>query len=181
MKILILFSDNMEDIEALGTRALLARAGFDVTSAAVSDMLDIRTAFGLKVKADIFVKNVKIDDFDALLIPGGPYVADVIERDKRYAALAVAFHQAGKHIAAICAAPRFLARAGLLDGKRFTAYPGSEKDAPKGKYRQKKQVVVDGTLITARGPGAVYDFALAVTTELLGRDESDKLSASILL
>jgi 4-methyl-5(b-hydroxyethyl)-thiazole monophosphate biosynthesis len=87
--------------------------------------------------------------------------------------IAKSFHDLKKPIAAICAGPRFLGRANLLNGIHYTAYPGSEKDIPNGIYEPDKKSLRDGLFITARGAGCVYEFSKEIMTYLLGQDASD--------
>jgi len=179
MKGLLVLSHDVEDIEALGTRDLLMRAGLEVVTATFEKTLSVNTAYGLSIKADKSAKDVAVEDFDFLVIPGGPYVAKKVEKEKNIKRLAKEFTDRKKLVAAICAGPRFLAQAGLLDGKRFTAFPGSEKDAPNGVYRPEKKALTHKGIITARGPGAVYDFAYEIVKELLGRKKAQTLLKEI--
>jgi 4-methyl-5(b-hydroxyethyl)-thiazole monophosphate biosynthesis len=119
--------------------------------------------------------------WDAVFVPGGmPGAANL-------AACAPAgnFYRemtaAGKITAAICASPAvFLAPLGLLEGKKFTCYPGAEKQASRGTWSAGR-VVVDGNLITSRGPGTAAAFALALIEKLAGKEEVQKLTEAALL
>jgi protein deglycase len=179
MKALMIVSDHMEDVEALGTRALLIRAGISVVTATVDDRATVTTAFGLRFEPDSALEDLFYDDFDALVIPGGRYVGLTIDKDKAIGQAATVFARHDKVVAAICAGPRFLGRAGLLDGKRFTAYPGSENDAPDGTYCPEEKAVTDGNIITARGAGVIYAFAYAITEKLLGKEAAEGLFSNI--
>jgi len=180
MKGLLIMSHDVEDGEALTTRALLKRAGLDVTTITFENTLDIITAFGLQVKVDAFAKDVDTIDYDFLIIPGGKYVAKVVNQDIQIKELAKFFNQHDKLIGAICAGPRFLGQAGLLNGKSFTAYPGSEKDISKGIYLPSYKAIRDHNIITARGAGAVYDFAYEIVKYLLGEEKAHSLLNSIM-
>ncbi len=179
MKGLMVFSDRMEDVEALATRALLVRAGIEIDSATVNPSLEVMTAYGLKVKVDKALKDVKSADYDFFVIPGGAYVAHVVDKDKIIKKTARAFAEQDKLISAICAGPRFLGQADLLDGKKFTCFPGSEIDMKSGKYLPKKKVVKDGNIITARGAGVVYEFAYEIVKSLKDKASAEQLLASI--
>ncbi len=180
MKGLIVFSYGMEDGEALTTRALLKRAGLEVTSITFENTTDIITAFGLHVKADAYARNVNIDDYDFVVIPGGGYVAKIVDHDTSIKNLVKHFDETGKLVAAICAGPRFLGQAGLLNGKSFTAFTGSEKDMPKGIYLPSYKAVRDHNIVTARGAGAVYEFVNEIVKYLLGEEKARALLNSIL-
>ena len=81
MKGLLVLSHQIEDGEALTTRALLIRSGLDIVTITFENTLEIKTAYGLEVKADYFAKDVNFSDYDFVVIPGGPYVAKVIKQD----------------------------------------------------------------------------------------------------
>jgi len=180
MKGLIVLSNQMEDVEALGTRALLRRAGLDVIGITFESSLEITTAFGLHIKADQFGSKVSYDDYDFVVIPGGRYVALTIDQDIEIQKIVKHFNLNQKLVAAICAGPRFLGRAGILDGKSYTAFTGSEIDMPKGHYLPHKKAYRDQNIVTARGAGAIYEFAYEIVQYLLGEDKAKHLLDNIL-
>lgn len=179
MHVLMMISDGMEDVESLGTRALLNRAGVTVDMGTFGVSGFIKTAFGLTVLSDLSFETIQIEAYDGLIIPGGGYVAEIIDDDPGIAALAQDFFSAGKMVAAICAAPRFLGRAGLLDNRQYTAYPGSEIDILNGHSRPDLKAVTDGTIITARGAGAIYEFSYQIIKYLMGEKSAQALLESI--
>ncbi|MDX9692079.1 MAG: DJ-1/PfpI family protein, partial [Acholeplasmataceae bacterium] len=134
----------------------------------------------LHVEADYLAHEISYDNFDFIVIPGGKYVAKIIKDDKHIKEAASYFFKQKKLVAAICAGPRFLGQAGLLDYKTFTCYKGSEIDMPKGIYAPHKESIVDGNIITARGAGAVYEFAYAIVNYLLGEEKAESLLKNIL-
>lgn len=180
MKGLLVLSNQVEDGEALTTRALLIRAGLEVVTITFEKSLEIKTAFGLKVKADYFGKDVDFNDYEFVVIPGGPYVAKVIEKDVHIKELVKLFNAQDKMVAAICAGPRFLGQADLLNGRSYTAYRGSEIDMPKGIYLPSYKAIRDHNIVTARGAGAVYEFAFEIVKYLLGEEKAHQLLNSIL-
>lgn len=172
MKGLLIFSNLVEDMEAIGTRDLLLRAGIEIDSVTFEESLRITTSYGLEICVDDFAQNITVEDYDLLIIPGGPYVGKIVDQDQEIKELVKSFYHKDKVIAAICAGPRFLGQTGILDGKNFTAFRGSEKDAPKGNYRPEDKAVVDGRIITARGAGAVYEFAYEITKKLISKEKA---------
>jgi 4-methyl-5(b-hydroxyethyl)-thiazole monophosphate biosynthesis len=120
-------------------------------------------AHGIGVVADGLVEHFAVEDFDALLIPGGAGVFP-LRKDEKLRQLIVSFARGQKLTAAICAAPILLEDAKLLKGRKYTAHPcirGELSELP-----QEQPVVEDGNLITANGPRAALDFALAVAKYL---------------
>ncbi|MFW5894403.1 MAG: DJ-1/PfpI family protein [Bacillota bacterium] len=177
---LIVFSHNNEDLEALGTRALLVRAGFDITAGTYENTREITMAYGSKVQADAYIPDLDLEPFDFVVIPGGKYVKETIDEDASIKGLLHIFHEGGKLLAAICAGPRFLGQLGLLDGKVFTAFKGNEIDMPGGTYRPDLKTVVEGNIITARGAGVVHEFAAEITRYFYGDEAAENLLESIM-
>lgn len=180
MNVLLYLANQCEDVEALATRALLVRSGLEVKTLCEPKNKRIKTAFGLDVMCDYNLDEVAIEDYAMLVIPGGKYVAQTIDTDTVLPVVIEQFDKAQKPIAAICAGPRFLGRAGLLKEEHYTAFPGSEQDI-EGVYHKDVKVMTDGRFITARSAGAVYEFALAIVTYLQGEAQADWLRENILL
>ncbi len=174
-RVLCLLIDGFEEIETVTPVDVLRRAGAEVVIASLKE----KTATGrcgIRVEADVLLEETDAVDFDLLLIPGGPGVGD-LRADGRAAVLAKEFAAKGKPVAAICAAPLVLMDAGLLAGKRFTAYQSVRAELGGG---EDERVVVDGKIITSRGAGTALDFALAITAHLFGKETADKVAAEIM-
>lgn len=177
--ILLMFSHDVEDVEAIATRALLVRAGLNVVTATFQKSLQIETAFGIKVNVDFNVEELNLDDFDMLVIPGGKYVQETIDIHDKMQIIAKKFYSEKKPIAAICAGPRFLDRAGILDDVEFTAHPATGLDS-KENYRNVK-ALTSKNVITAKGAGCVYEFVDHIVNFLLGAERAKNLKKSIQL
>ena len=97
--------------------------------------------------------------------------------------MALAREAAEKHrLAAICAAPTLLARAGLLpQGTRCVCYPGMEGEltAAGAVPQMDRSTVVDGNLVTGRGPGSAFDFGLTLVEVLAGADAARTVAAGL--
>ena len=96
--------------------------------------------------------------------------------DERVCSLMKSMAEAGKVVSAICAAPMVLSKCGLLNGRKFTMYPGMEDFLVSGDVPGTAPAVVDGNIVTGKGPGAVFDFASAVAG-VLGVDSCKCYSA----
>jgi 4-methyl-5(b-hydroxyethyl)-thiazole monophosphate biosynthesis len=174
-RVLCLLVEGFEEIETVTPIDLLRRAGIEVMLASLSGS-QVTGRCGIKLVADDLLSHVETSQFDLLLIPGGPGVGEM-RSDGRPAALAREFADAGKSIAAICAAPLVLMDAGLLEGKRFTAYHSVRPELGGG---LNDRVVVDGNLITSRGAGTAMDFALAIIIHLADQATADKVASDIM-
>ena len=174
-RVLCLLTDGFEEIETVTPVDVLRRAGIEVVIASLHRKIAVGRC-GIKVEADASLAGLDASRFDLLLIPGGPGVGD-LRKDGRAAALARDFAAAGKPVAAICAAPLVLKDAGLLEGKRFTAYHSVREELGGG---LDERVVVDGDLITSRGAGTALDFALVLVSRLCGQASAVQVADEIM-
>jgi len=134
------------------------------------DSQPVTASRGTVLLPDTSLDAVLEQDFDMIVLPGGQPGADHLRDDVRIQQKLKRQAAANRYVAAICAAPRALAQAGLLDGRRVTSFPGSLEGSPAENLDYSQEpVVVDGKLVTSRGPGTAMDFALTLIELLLGR------------
>jgi len=165
---LVPLAQGCEELEAVTVIDLLRRAGVEVVSAGL-DAQPVKASRGVVLIADTTLDEVMSDSFDMIVLPGGLPGADHLNQDPRIHTLLQSMQRNGKYIAAICAAPKVLASAGLLEGRRATGYPGVlEKTGQTGIDIDSGAVVRDGSVITSRGPGTAMDFALELIELLAG-------------
>lgn len=176
-RVLCLLVDGFEEVEALTPVDLLRRAGAEVTLASVEGARLVSGRCGIAVQPDARLEDVDPAGFQMLLLPGGPGVR-ALRADGRAARLAAAFVQAGKPVAAICAAPTILGDAGLLAGKRFTAHFSVQEELPAALGAER--VVEDGLLTTSRGAGTALDFGLALVRRLFGKAKARDVAEGIM-
>jgi len=176
-KVLCLLAPGFEEIETMAPVDLLRRAGAQVTIASVTGEKLVTGRCNITVQADATLDEVASQEFDLLLIPGGPGVK-TLRRDGRAANLAKAYVQRGKPVGAICAAPTVLADAGLLVGKRFTAHFSVHDELPQALAAER--VVEDGNIITSRGAGTAVDFGLALVQRLFGEAAAQEVARAIM-
>jgi protease I len=152
---------NFRDEEYQKPRAIFANAGARVIVAS-SALAPAEGMFGARVTPDASIKEVKAEDFDAILLVGG-VGSNKFWHNATVHNLAREAGRAGKVVSAICLAPVTLANAGLLEGKRATAYPSAESFLKwKGAIYTGNSVEVDGNIVTANGPEAAEEIARAV-------------------
>lgn len=181
-KVLVLLAQGCEELEAVTTIDLLNRAGIEVITASLDEDKVIRASHGAILMAMMTLNEAlaQESELDMVVLPGGLPGADFLAEDTRVLELIKRMANSGKFVSAICAAPRILARLGLLDGKRATAYPGFLKKElyPKIDISSDK-VEVSGNIITGRGPGVAIDFALALIEALVGKEIRNKVEESL--
>lgn len=120
------------------------------------------------IKFDRTADQIRVQDYDAVFIPGGAWNPDNLRNDKDVIRFIQDFNRSGKLIAAICHAPVVLASADILKGKKLTGYWNIQVDLKNaGGIVLEQPVVTDGNLITSRHPIDVADFSRAVETWLI--------------
>ncbi|GHT09106.1 thiazole biosynthesis protein ThiJ [Bacteroidia bacterium] len=180
MKVFLFLANGFEEIEAIGTIDILRRSGLDVTTVSITDNLQVSGAHNISVTADERFEEVDFSSADLLVLPGGGSGTKNLGTHEGLKTLLKQHAAAGKKMAAICAAPMVLGGLGLLQGKRATCYPGCE-DALQGATIMDANVVKDGNIITGKGPGFTFDFALMLVAELQGQAKVDEVAAGLLL
>jgi 4-methyl-5(b-hydroxyethyl)-thiazole monophosphate biosynthesis len=160
---LVLLADGFEEIEAVTIIDVLRRGEVKVTTASLGGK-QVRGSHDIALESDALLDAVQVESFDALVLPGGP-AAKTLREEPRAQSTIKRAAAAGKLVAAVCAAPTALDAAGLLKGKRATAYPGSP--LPSATFVEER-VVEDGNIVTSRGPGTTMAFALKLVERLSG-------------
>lgn len=177
--VLIPLAQSCEELEAVTIIDLLRRAGINVTTAGL-DAQPIRASRGVVLIADTTLDEALKSEYDMVVLPGGLPGADHLNDDARIQTLLKKMTDNEKPIAAICAAPKVFANAGLLDGKRATAYPGTlEKLNLINTDITTEVIVKDGNIITSRGPGTAMDFALHLIESLVGKEKCNEVEAGL--
>ena len=178
-KVLVILADGFEEIEAITPVDVLRRAGLEVTLAGLSGRV-ITGAHGIKFQADMTLDEYK-DSPDAIVLPGGMPGAKNLGESKKVTEIVKRMNSQKKIVGAICAAPALaLAPAGVLDGKKATCYPGFEQNFPASVSFSNERVVVDGNIITSRGPGSALEFALELVEQLAGKEKAKALTEGLL-
>lgn len=175
---LIVMADGFEDIEAVAPIDVLTRSGVNVTIAGLANA-PIKAAYGITLIPHMSVDTIA-ELFDCIIFPGGRKNAEALAASHKVVALAKAHLEAGKFVAAICAAPSHVLgeAAGILKGKRATGDPGfNDRLAASGAIVTNEQVTVDGNIITSMGPGAAMLFALMLAERLAGKSIADQFAS----
>ena len=174
----IFFAEGYEEIEALTVVDILRRAGEDVRMISAYGHKTVAGSHGIDVAMDAGIDDVDLTALDMMILPGGmPGTRNLEACDKLMQALD-AQYQAGKWVAAICAAPMIFGHRGYLQGKKACCYPGMEGELV-GAEVSFEPAVVDHNVITGRGMGAAIAFALRILSVLQGEDKAQKMAEAI--
>ncbi len=170
--VLVPLAQGCEELEAVTIIDLLRRAGIEVVTAGLeTEVVSVTASRGVVLMPDTTLDAVLEQSFDMIVLPGGVAGAKHLNQDPRIHRLLKTLHEAGHYTAAICAAPKVLACAGLLDNRQATCYPGTLdlQQFPTVKLIP-DPVVWDDKVITSRGPGTAMDFALTLIEKLMGTE-----------
>ncbi|NNF51472.1 MAG: DJ-1/PfpI family protein [Gammaproteobacteria bacterium] len=174
-RVLVPLAEGFEELEAVTIIDLLRRADIEVVVAGLHDG-PVCGAHGITIEPDSSLAEALTGEFDMLALPGGLPGSDHLAADERIRELLQEMANSGRFTAAICAAPRALAAAGILKGRRATSFPGALSAGFMSELSyEDSAVVTDGKVITSRGPGTAMDFALALVGALKGEDTRNEV------
>jgi 4-methyl-5(b-hydroxyethyl)-thiazole monophosphate biosynthesis len=178
-RVLVPLAQGCEELEAVTIIDLLRRAGIEVITAGLDDQ-PVKASRGVMLIPDTTLDEALKQEFDMVALPGGLPGADHLDQDQRIQKLLKQMAGNKKFTVAICAAPKVLATAGLLDGKHATSFPGTlEKLQLDNTTLETNAVVQDGKVITSRGPGTAMDFSLALIENLAGSEKRKEVEAGL--
>ncbi|MEE8380054.1 MAG: DJ-1 family glyoxalase III [Gammaproteobacteria bacterium] len=178
-RVLVPLAQGCEELEAVTIIDLLRRAGIEVITAGLDDQ-PVKASRNVTLIPDTTLDKVLSQEFDMIVLPGGLPGADYLDQDQRIQKLLKQMATENKFTAAICAAPKVLATAGLLDGKHATSFPGIlEKLQLNNTILETNAVIQDGKVITSRGPGTAIDFTLVLIENLSGIDKRKEVEAGL--
>ena len=171
MRVLIPLANGFEEIEAINVIDILRRADVEVVTAGLKEGL-VEGSHKVLVLPDTSLDNIDFRDFDGLVLPGGAPGFVNLGNDERILKMAKEMDRAGKYVAAICAAPSVLIKAGVLQGRKATVSPSGKAQVAACAEFSEDRVVVDKNLITSRSPGTALEFALKLVEVLMGQGEN---------
>lgn len=169
----IFLAPGFEEIETATVVDVLRRCGVEVVIAGLEPHA-IKGAHDMEFVSDTSIDEINLNDFNAVICPGGAPGYTNLRRDSRVLTIVKKAFNFNKLVAAICAAPAVLSDAGILRNKNCTIYPGMEIELEKGGGKPMKDLVVeDGNIITSQGPATALLFALKIAERLVNKETAD--------
>ncbi|TJX14755.1 DJ-1/PfpI family protein [Tissierella creatinini] len=180
MKILLFLAEGFEEVEAFTVVDYLRRKNIVVDTIAITDNKEVRGSHNIIVRADKTINEIgDLKDYYGVVIPGGMPGASNLKDDIRVIDIVKEMNESRRLVAAICAGPIVLEKAGIIRGRNITSYPSFNKAFPKSNYIE-ENVVRDKNIITSRGPALAVDFTIEIIKYLLGDERAEELKQNIL-
>ena len=176
----IFLATGFEEVEALFPLDILRRGGVDVKTVSVTGEQTVMGAHGVPVGADMLFEDLKPEDVEMIVLPGGLPGATNLDEHAGLDQLIMDFAAAKKPLAAICASPFVYGKRGLLRGKKATCYPGFDRFLEGAEYTGNKVEVVDN-FITGKGPGAAWEFGFAILEKYAGKAKAQEVRSGMLI
>ncbi|CAG8732740.1 7526_t:CDS:2 [Acaulospora morrowiae] len=185
-KVLVFVANGSEEMEAVISIDILRRAQLEVSvvGIAAENSSFVTCSRGVKIVPDFIISNafdIEKLVFDAIVVPGGLEGAKTISSNPDVQSLLASAHKSGKIVAAICAGPLAIKTANINKGGMITSHPVAKADLENEYNYQEDRVVIDNNVITSRGPGTAFLFALTIVEQLLGKEKRDEISLPMIL
>ena len=177
-KVYVFMADGTEEVEALTVIDLLRRAKVEVVTVSVMKEKKIISSHNIGIEADELYGRSDYMDGDMIVLPGGMPGTTHLKNHEELRNVLFAYKDAGKYLAAICAAPSVYGWNGMLEGKKATCYPGFEEEL-EGAVATGEGVVTDGQFITSKGLGTAIDFSLELITLLVNKETAENIANAV--
>ena len=178
--ILVPLAEGFEEVEAVAIIDVLRRAGLAVQVAGLTGKT-VTGSHGITLQADCTLDEVDAGALAMIVLPGGQPGTNNLERDARVIGLVRELEGSGRRVGAICAAPKVLATAGILEGRAATSHPNVRGDLRGARVVDEPRVVRAGKVITSQGAGTALEFALAIVADLCGEAKARELAEKMLV
>ena len=177
VRALVAVCNGSEEVETVTPVDVLRRAGAEVVLAASGDSLLVTLSRGIKIQADKLINEIEPQDWDVIVVPGGPGASNLRD-DEKLISLLKKQKESDKWIASICASPVVVLKThGIIDGISSTCYPALAAELP---GRSDQKVVVDSKIITSQGPATAMEFSLQIVKTLFGEDTYNDVGSKLL-
>ena len=149
-----------------------------MSMASIDENEMVTSAQGIGVRMDMVMGEADLLTYDAVILPGGMPGTNYLKESVAVKKVLLAMQEAGKILAAICAAPGVFGKYGLLEGKKACSYPDHEVYLTGAKV-SKDPVCVDGNIVTSRGLGTAAEFGFCLLELLQGKEKAEEIKKSI--
>lgn len=177
--IYVFLANGFEEVEAITAVDLFRRAEMQVKTASLMEDRTVYGSKGIGVEADIMFGDVDWEHCTMMVLPGGMPGTINMCNHYDFNTKLKEYNERGGLIAAICAGPMVLGKAGILGGRRATIYDGMEAELLNAEYTG-EDVTVCENIVTGRGPGLAMDFALKLIEIVKGRETMEEVKAGLL-
>ena len=178
-KIAVHLAEGFEEIEAISIIDVLRRAEIETLVVSVSGNIEVIGSHEIKVIADILFNDVDYNTVEMIVLPGGMPGSTNLNSHEGLKSQILNFHNIGKALGAICAAPLVFGNLGILQDKKATCYPGFENQLL-GANTTGNNVEQAGTIVTGKGAGVAIQFALKIVEMLKGKELADELGMKMI-
>ncbi len=178
--IYIHLTEGFEEIEAITIVDVLRRAALNILTVSLTGKHEVAGSHGIIVKADLLYEKANYAEAQMIILPGGMPGSKHLMEHQGLSQQLLQFHQEGKYIGAICAAPMVLGNLGILKGKKAVCYPGFEGYLNGADLRNTPSCK-DGHIFTGRGVGAALEFSLSIVATLKNEETAQKLRQAMLV
>lgn len=168
-----------EDIEMIAPLDIVRRAGIEAQTVSITGEKTVVSAHGVGFVADLLLDEAEFSVADMLVLPGGLPGATNLDACEPLRNAIMQHYNAGKLLAAICAAPLVYGHLGILNGRKATCYPGFETEL-QGAIYTAELCQVDGQFITACGPGAAMEFGYTIADRMGRSAEASALRGGMM-
>ena len=179
-KVLVPLAPGFEEIEAITVIDILRRAGVEVVVAGTQPG-PIEASRKTKHLPDCTLDEVRAEDFDMLILPGGQPGTNNLRQDPRIKRIIETLAAQNRYLTAICAAPTVLSAYGVLKGRTATSHPSVRAEVAQASARiSDDRVVVDGPVITSQSAGTAMEFAFKLVEILCGPEKAAEVNRGVL-
>lgn len=179
-RVLVPLAPGFEEIEAITVIDILRRAGVEVVVAGTKAG-PIEASRKTRHLPDCTLDEVRADDFEMIVLPGGLPGTTNLRNDPRIRQVVEALKAKDRHVTAICAAPIILSAFGVLDGRVATSHPSVRTEiASTAKRVSDERVVVDGPVVTSQAAGTAMEFAFKLVEILCGPEKAKEVNKGVL-
>jgi 4-methyl-5(b-hydroxyethyl)-thiazole monophosphate biosynthesis len=179
MKIMIPLAEGFEETEAITIIDLLRRAQIEAVTFSLTTEKLVKGSHGIYIQTDFTVEAIQKENFSGIVLPGGMPGSNHLRDSDVIMYLLDYFNSEKLLVAAICAAPIALGKAGILKGVSACCYPGCENQLTDAIISD-NPICVDGNIITAKGMAFAIPFSLEIIKYIINEETANKIADGIL-